>query len=95
MEYLYSDDKIWAEDGEGKIVAEIDLPAAGEGLVNITHTYVDRSLRGRGVAEELTELAAEKIRKENKKAVLSCSYAVRWFELHPEQRDILSDPGSE
>ena len=54
-----------------------------------THTYVDHSLRGKGIAAKLLELTADELRKTNRKAVPTCSYAVKWFEDHPEQTDII------
>ena len=55
----------------------------------INHTFVDSSLRGMGMAGKLMEAAARQIRKEGKKAVLSCSYAIKWFDSHEEYKDIL------
>ena len=60
-----------------------------EDTVNINHTFVDSSLRGMGMAGKLMEAAARQIQKEGKKAVLSCSYAIKWFDSHEEYKDIL------
>ena len=34
-------------------------------------------------------------RREGKKAILTCSYAIRWFRMHPEYQDLLEDPEEE
>lgn len=88
MDFSYFSDKITIND-QTKTLAEVDFPELEPGLVDINHTFVDDSLRGRGVAGKLMEAAADHLRSEGKKAVLSCSYAVKWFEKHPEYQDIL------
>lgn len=88
MDFSYFSDKITRND-QTKTLAEVDFPELEPGLVDINHTFVDDSLRGQGVAGKLMEAAADHLRSEGKKAVLSCSYAVKWFEKHPEYQDIL------
>ena len=68
---------------------EVTFPPIDEDTVNINHTFVDSSLRGMGMAGKLMEAAARQIQKEGKKAVLSCSYAIKWFDSHEEYKDIL------
>ena len=55
----------------------------------LNRTFVDESLRGQGVAGLLHQLAAEHIRTAGKTVRPTCSYAVAWFEKHPEYADIL------
>ncbi len=88
MDFSYFSDKITIND-QTKTLAEVDFPELEPGLVDINHTFVDDSLRGQGIAGKLMEAAADHLRSEGKKAVLSCSYAVKWFEKHPEYQDIL------
>ncbi|KMO87900.1 GNAT family acetyltransferase [Megasphaera cerevisiae DSM 20462] len=91
MNFQYKEDKIWSTDASGKVVAEINFPAGEDGILTITHTFVDESLRGQHVAEELIRSAAEKIRQSGKKTHLTCSYAKAWFMRHPEEyKDILA-----
>ncbi len=73
----------------GKVLAEVDFPAVGLDVVCICHTYVDDALRGQGIADRLLDLAANELRKSNRKAVPKCSYAAKWFQLHPEYSDVL------
>lgn len=91
MEFKIEAGRIWLPDVQGRTLAEVLFPAAGEGTVNITHTFVDDSLRGQGVAGKLMEVAAAELRRQGKKAKLSCSYAVGWFPKHPEFSDVLAE----
>lgn len=78
-------------DESGRRLAEVTFPATGEdGVVDINHTFVDPSLRGQGVAGGLLRAAADELRASGRKAHLSCSYAVKWFEKHPEEDDLLA-----
>ena len=58
-------------------------------MVEITHTFVDDSLRGQGIAGNLMKAVAEELRAEKKKAVPVCSYAQAWFRRHPEYADVV------
>lgn len=84
MEFTYYPNKITLPGAEGKILGEVSFPVIDAGTVEIDHTFVDDSLRGQGVAGKLMEAAAGQIGAQNKKAVLTCPYAVKWFEKHPE-----------
>lgn len=92
MNFTYNPNQIALFDQEsGKLLAEVTFPCTKEdtNVVDINHTFVDDSLRGQGVAGKLMEAAAGQIRKDGKKAVLTCSYAVKWFEKHLEYQDIV------
>lgn len=95
MEYIAKDNSIVLTDEQGNNVALIEFPDISENTVEITHTEVAKEYNGQGIAGKLTKLAAEHIRAQNKKAVLSCSYAINWFHKHQEYRDILKDPQRE
>ena len=88
MEFKYEQDRIFAEGENGKVIAEVTFPTA-DGVATINHTFVDGSLRGQGIAGKLLKAAAEYIRETGRKAHPTCSYAVKWFEDHPENSDIL------
>ncbi|MFT8888508.1 MAG: GNAT family N-acetyltransferase [Ethanoligenens sp.] len=90
MQLQSEENRVFVADGMEKVVAEVTFPAVGEGLVDINHTFVDESLRGQGVAGQMMQAVADQLRQQGKKAVLSCSYAVKWFEKHPEYADIKS-----
>ena len=84
MEFIHNENQIVSFSDEGKPLAEIIFPYIDAGTVEINHTFVDASLRGQGIAGKLmTELISE-LEERNLKAVPTCSYAVSWFEKHPE-----------
>lgn len=95
MSFREEKERIVYLDEEGRELAFIEFPLFDEGKAEVTHTVVDDSLRGRGIAGQLTALMAEKLRREGIKAELTCSYAVSWFHKHPEYRDLLIDPEKE
>lgn len=89
MELKRGNNRIYAENQEGKVIAEITFPLVEEGICEIDHTIVDASLRGQGVADKLVQAAATAIKQDKLKAKVSCSYAQKWFAKHQEQADIL------
>ena len=90
MEFQETNGRIWAENEEGRLVAEITFPEIRPGVADLDHTFVDPSLRGQGAAAKLVEAAAAQLRRRGMKAVLTCSYAKKWFGDHPEQGDLLA-----
>ena len=91
MNFEYGKNRIFARNAQGKIVAQVTFPDAEDGVAEINHTFVDESLRGQGVAGELLEAVVGELRRAGKQARPTCSYAVRWFEKHPEAAGLLAD----
>ncbi len=89
MNFIHEENRIYLNDETGHMVAVVTFPKVKEGVVNIEHTFVDNSLRGQGVAAKLMEEAVSHLREHNMKAILSCSYAVKWFGDHPECADVV------
>lgn len=92
MEFRTYKNRIVLVDDEEQALAEIDFPAMEEepGTVEITHTYVDESLRGRGLAGKLMTRLITYLERNQLKAWPSCSYAVEWFAKHSEAAHLLS-----
>lgn len=90
MAYVTQENAIVYLDDNGAKLAEVTFPSDGDHTVNINHTFVDPQLRGQGVAGQLMVHAADALRESGRKAHPSCSYAVAWFEKHPEQSDLLA-----
>ncbi len=88
MEFQHEKERIYAQDASGKVIAEVTFPIT-DGTAVIDHTFVDGSLRGQGVAGKLLAAAAAQLREQGLKAKPTCSYAVKWFEEHPENADLL------
>ncbi len=76
--------RIYALDGAGKLIAEITFPMTEPGVYCIDHTFVDGSLRGQGVADQLVRAALEQIRKNGGTPAATCSYAAAWLAKHPQ-----------
>lgn len=91
MDFITENERIYAKDTSGNIIAEVTFPTKN-GISTIDHTFVDESLRGQGIAGNLVKLAADKILSEGNKIAATCPYAVVWFERHPEYPLVCSGP---
>jgi predicted GNAT family acetyltransferase len=91
MEFERKGNWIFKRDDEGEVIAEVTFPKLRDGVVVINHTWVDGSLRGRGVAGELVEAAYEAIKADGLKTEVTCPYAVKWFNDRPEKNDIVAE----
>lgn len=87
MEFRKESGRIFATDETGKLLAEVTFPER-EGVAVINHTFVDDSLRGQGVAGQLLRAVADALRQDGRKVRATCSYAIHWFQTHPEERDL-------
>lgn len=79
MEYKVENNKIYCQNEENELIAEITFPEIEDGVFCINHTFVDDSLRGQGVAGQLVKLAVEKIQERGGKVTAACSYAQHWL----------------
>ena len=76
MKYIIDQNRIYANNEDNKIIAEIDFEKVDENTYNIYHTFVDESLRGQGIANELVTRAYKEITEVRKsKVTATCSYA--------------------
>jgi predicted GNAT family acetyltransferase len=55
--YIVEENRIYLPDDNGKVLAEIVFEKIDEKTYNISHTFVDDSLRGQGIGSELVEKA--------------------------------------
>ncbi|MGI6106982.1 MAG: GNAT family N-acetyltransferase [Lachnospiraceae bacterium] len=85
MQWTTEDSRIYLTDENGKKIAEVLFPKTGENEYTVTHTWVDDSLRGQGIAGKLMEAAVKRIRELGGTPKAQCSYAVHWMEKHPDQ----------
>ena len=90
MEWVMERDRVQVLDEGWNVLAEVTFPQVEPGIVEIDHTFVDESLRGQGVAGELMRRAATSIAASGLYARPTCSYAVSWFEKHPEHAALLA-----
>ncbi len=90
MDFIYEENRIYAENEKKEVIAEITFPYVHKSIVEINHTFVDESLRGQGAAGKLMTAAVDYISSRNLKIKPTCSYAVNWFEKHPEKHEIVT-----
>jgi predicted GNAT family acetyltransferase len=64
----------------------------GEQIV-LTHTEVPEALSGRGVGSQLVRGALELIRAGGLRVVPQCAFVAAYIQRHPEEQDLLTDPG--
>lgn len=93
MNFITESNRIYATDSSGKTIAEVTFPTKA-GISTINHTFVDKSLRGQGIAGELVKLAADKIIADGNKIGATCPYAITWFQSHPEYPVVCSGPAA-
>lgn len=89
MDLFYEQNRIYLEDENHKLLAEVTFPTVDNETVVINHTFVDHSLRGQGIAGDLLEKTVEYLSSQNLKAIPTCSYALTWFDKHDEYSDII------
>ncbi len=82
MDFIKEQNRIYAEDENGKVIAEVTFPESEEGICTIDHTFVDESLRGQNVAGKLVESAVEQIKEQGKKVNATCTYTQEWLKRH-------------
>ena len=82
--FLREPTRVYALDGSGRLVADITFPETAPGVYTIDHTFVDASLRGQGVADQLVRAALEQIQANGGTAAATCSYAAAWLDKHPQ-----------
>ncbi len=60
-----------------------------DGRYLLTHVEADLAMRGTGAAARLMQAIVEHARANALKLVPRCSYAVAWFQRHPEATDVV------
>jgi predicted GNAT family acetyltransferase len=90
MNFKQDENRIFLTDPEGKTIAEVRIPEKEPGVRDIERTFVDDSLRGQGIADQLLHAVVDRLQQEGKKAIPSCSYAAKWFGNHPEHENLVN-----
>ena len=75
MEIIKEENKIVVLNEQQKEIAYIIFPKLENNLVTLKSTYVDETLRGKGIAHQLLVLFCDELRRTNRKAIVTCSYA--------------------
>lgn len=87
MNFIKEKYRIYLKDDNDKVVAEINFKKEGD-VYNIYHTFVDESLRGKGIASTLVKEAVNYIKEKHCKVIASCSYANSWLERHANKNSV-------
>ena len=80
MKKEYYQDYSYIIEIDSKVVARIDFPLLENDNIVITHTFVDDSLRGQGIASYLVGKVISFVKEKNYSIKAECSYAVHYFE---------------
>ena len=91
MDFKIEKNRIYFEDENGKLLAELTYRDIDDTTVNINRTFVDSSLQGKGIAGELMKTVVDELVKNGKHTVPTCSYAVKWFEKNKEYSNLLAE----
>jgi predicted GNAT family acetyltransferase len=83
MDFKIEENRIYLQNKNNEIIAQISFEKLNNNTYNVYHTYVDESLRGQGIANKLVAIAYEEITK-NRKARFeaTCEYVQKWLEKH-------------
>lgn len=79
MELIKGDNRFYQEDADGKLIAEVTYKPVDAETVEVDSVFVDESLRGSGVAEQLVDHLVEVMQAEGKKIIPVCPYVVALF----------------
>lgn len=79
MQFTKDENRFYKEDEGGNLVAEVTYKQIDEDTMELDHTFVDESLRGQGIAEQLVNRVVEEAEKDNKQIIPTCSYADSLF----------------
>lgn len=82
MKYLTYYSKITLADDNGKELARITFPEREKGIYEIKQIFVDESLRGQGIAQNLLRHAINEINFRGGTIIASCSYAKNYIEKY-------------
>jgi len=80
MNFIKEENRIYLADENKNVIAEIEYQKIEDNTYNIYHTFVDESLRGKGIASKLVEEAVKEIKAKGGKVQATCSYAKAWLE---------------
>ena len=75
---------------DGKPAGSLSYQINGD-KIEFVSTFVNPALRGKNLAAIVTKHALDEVREEGKyKVVPICSYTVKYFEMHPDESDLLA-----
>ncbi len=88
MDIKHGENRFYVEDDQGTVVAELSYQFEDERTMLANSTFVDPSLRGRGMAGKLVDALADYARRKDYKIRPLCSYVVKRFEDRDDYEDV-------
>lgn len=79
MELIKGENRYYKEDADGKLIAEVVYKPVDEETVEASGVFVDESLRGQGMAEQLVDYLVAEMTQQGKKIIPVCPYVVALF----------------
>lgn len=69
--------------------AELAYARPTDNIIDFTHTYVPKSERGNGMAQDLIEEGLNYARQNNLKVKATCPAVAKYVKQHPEHKELL------
>ena len=88
MKLIKEEARIAYLDEKDALIGEVDFPII-DGVIQISHTFVDETYRGKGIAGLLLDEVVKELRERHEKAIPVCTYSVSYFAKHPESLDVV------
>ncbi|MFA5481482.1 MAG: GNAT family N-acetyltransferase [Bacilli bacterium] len=82
-------DRFYIGESEEQAVAEVTFKKHRDNIIILDHTYVNRSLRGRGLGKILVDKVVEHARTNNLKIIPTCPFAKDLLEGTAKYADVL------
>ena len=79
MNFIREANKIYLNDLNGHEVAKVEFESRVIGEIVVTHTFVDHTLRGQGIAKKLMDELSLYAKDQKLKIVGECSYAIKYL----------------
>ena len=95
MRLIHNKNEILLLGENGETLANVTFPEISENVVDVNHTFVHASQRGKGLAQKLMKKLVEDLELTNRKAILTCSYAKKWFHENPQYDGLIVSKISE
>ncbi len=74
---------------DGEVVGFADYVELGD-RVELPHTVIDRSMRGRGLAAVLVQRVLDELRAQDRQVVPSCWYIAQFIDTHPDYASMVA-----
>ena len=84
MEIQVESNRVFVEDANRNVMAEITYPSVSDTHVNFDRTFISPSLPANSMLATLMRAAVAQIQSQNLQATATCPMAINWFEEHPE-----------